>query len=71
VAGYFLLRGILRANTQDRPGGIRDLETALSLWPTPESGAIPALQTLYRDASDPAALQDLQDRVSRLKPPRR
>jgi tetratricopeptide (TPR) repeat protein len=71
VAGYFVLRGLLRANTQDRPGAIRDLETAFSLWPTAESGALQALETLYRDAGDQVALQDLQNRVSQLKRPRR
>ncbi|HEV3008253.1 MAG TPA: hypothetical protein VGX52_04400, partial [Burkholderiales bacterium] len=67
VAGYFLLRGIMRANAQDGPGAIRDLETAFSLWPSPKSGAIHPLETIYRDTGDQAALQDLQNRVSQLK----
>ena len=67
VAGYFLLRGILRANAQDGPGAVRDLETAFSLWPSPKSGAIHPLETIYRDTGNQAALQDLQNRVSQLK----
>jgi len=67
VAGYFQLRGLLRANMQDRPGAIRDLETAFSLWPSPQSGALEPLRALYRDAGDRAALQDLENRASRLK----
>jgi tetratricopeptide (TPR) repeat protein len=70
LAGFFQLRGVLRANTQDRPGAIRDLETAYSLWPTPENGALQTLELLYRDAGDQSALQDLQNRVARHKQPR-
>ena len=67
LSGYFLLRGVLRANTQDTPGAIRDFETALSLWPAPQNGAIEPLETLYRASGDQAALQELQNRVSKLK----
>ena len=67
VAGYFQLRGLLRANTQDRPGAIRDLETAFSLWPAAESGALEPLEQLYREAGDDAALRELQERVTRIK----
>jgi hypothetical protein len=67
VARYFSLRGALRANMQDRRGGIQDLETALSLWPVPSNAAIAPLENLYRETGDSAALKDLQERVARLK----
>ena len=67
LAGYFQLRGLLRANTQDKPGPIRDLETAFSLWPVAESGALRPLEQLYRDLGDRAALRELEERVARLK----
>lgn len=71
VAGYFQLRGLLRANTHDKAGGIRDLETAFSLWPAPENGALEPLETLYRESGNQSALQELQNRVSKLKRARR
>ena len=69
IAGYFLLRGLLRANTQDKRGATGDFNTALSLWPSPQNPAIAPLEQLYQEAGDPAALQDLKDRLARLKRP--
>jgi tetratricopeptide (TPR) repeat protein len=66
ISRYFAVRGALRANMQDKAGAIRDFEVALSLWPVPDNGAIEPLQVLYRNAGDTRALQDLQERVSRL-----
>ena len=71
VAGFFLLRGVLRANTGDRPGAIGDLESAFSLWPSPDSGAIAPLEQLYGETSNSAALQHLKNRVTELKRVRR
>jgi hypothetical protein len=67
VSGYFLLRGVLRANTADTAGAIRDLETAFSLWPERENAALQPLEMIYRETGNQAAVQDLQNRVSRLK----
>jgi hypothetical protein len=69
IAGYFLLRGLLRANTQDKRGAAGDFNTALSLWPSPQNPAIAPLEQLYQEAGDPAALQDLKDRLAKLKRP--
>jgi hypothetical protein len=67
IAGYFLLRGLLRANTQDKPGAVRDFEIAFALWPALQNPAIAPLEQLYGEV-DQAALQNLRDRVARLKP---
>ena len=62
-----LLRGVLRANTEDKRGAVGDLETALSLWPAEQNPAIEPLRTLYRDAGMTAALENLNQRAARLK----
>jgi hypothetical protein len=67
LAGYFLLRGVLRANTEDKRGAAGDFETALTLWPAEQNPAIEPLRTLYRDAGDTAALERLNQRAARLK----
>jgi hypothetical protein len=71
ISRYFSLRGALRANMQDKPGAIRDLEVALSLWPVPDNAAIEPLENLYRETGNSAGLKELQDRVERLKRLRR
>ena len=70
IAGYFLLRGLLRANTQDKVGAVRDLETGFALWPALQNPAIAPLEQLYGEAGAQDALQNLRDRVARLKPKR-
>ncbi len=67
VSRYFAVRGALRANMQDKAGGVRDFETAFALWPVPDNGAVAPLQQLYRELGNQAALQQLQERLSRLK----
>ena len=71
TARWFYLRGSLRADLQDLAGAIRDFETAFSVWPTPTNMAIKPLQDLYRKAGDTRALQAFDERVERLRPPRR
>lgn len=71
TARFFYVRGSLRADLQDRAGAIRDFETAFSVWPTPTNMAIKPLEDLYRQSGDAGALQALQQRVDRLRPPRR
>jgi hypothetical protein len=60
---YFHLRGALRLDLKDRAGAIDDFETALSLWPASDNRAIKALEDLYRESGDEAALKGLQKRV--------
>ena len=67
VARFFSLRGAVRANMQDKPGAIRDLETAIALWPVPDNSAIQPLEDLYRETDNGPALKSLQDRVERLR----
>ena len=67
ISRYFALRGAIRANTQDKPGAIRDLETSFDLWPTAENAAIQPLEDLYRESNNTAALNQLQERVARIK----
>ncbi len=67
LSKYFAIRGILRANLNDRRGAIEDLETALSVWPSPKNLAVRSLEEIYQDAGDERALRDLRERVKRLK----
>ncbi len=66
IAGYFQMRGVLRANTGDRAGGVRDLETAISVWPVRQNGALGSLKMLYREDGEQAALAALAAREKAL-----
>ena len=65
---FFSVRGTVRADMNDTSGAIRDFETALSVWPSPDNRAIKALEDLYHKTGDDKAWGDLQSRVKRLKP---
>ncbi len=67
LSKYFAIRGILRANQNDRSGAIDDLETALSVWPSPDNRAVRSLEEIYKDAGDERALSALRERIERLK----
>ena len=67
ISRYFAVRGALRANMQDKQAAVRDFETAFSLWPVADNGAVEPLEQLYRELGNSAALQQLQENVSRLK----
>ena len=67
LARYFQLRAALRGNSGDHAGALKDLETSLSIWPTPSNPSIESLQDLYRDSGDSQALSALQDRVKSFK----
>jgi tetratricopeptide (TPR) repeat protein len=45
-ASYFYLRGALRLDQGDKPGAIRDFQTALQIWPSPDNRARRPLQDL-------------------------
>lgn len=64
---YFHLRGALRASTGDRPGALKDMDSALSIWPAPDNPAIGSLEELFRDAGDSEALDALENRVKAFK----
>jgi hypothetical protein len=69
LSQFFNIRGIVRVNLGDRPGAIRDLETAVSVWPVPDNGAIKVLEGLYAETGDESALKDLRYRVKPVRHP--
>lgn len=68
LTGFFHLSGLLRIDQGDKHGAARDLETAVSILPTPDNRALAPLRELYRAAGNEAALQALE---ARIKPPAR
>jgi hypothetical protein len=66
LSRYFHLRGGVRAHQGD-PGAREDFETALSIWPSPKNPAIEALEELFKEKGDSAALSALRDRVDSFK----
>ncbi len=67
LSKYFAVRGVLRANLNDRRGAIDDFKTALSVWPSPENLAVRSLEEIYKDAGDEQALSALREQIKRLK----
>jgi hypothetical protein len=67
LSKYFTIRGILRANMNDRPGAISDLKTAFSVWPSPDNLAVRSLEEIYKTAGDENALRVLKAQIERLK----
>lgn len=64
---FFYIRGALRANSGDEAGGIRDLETAVSVWPVQQNKASVALKDLYRRRGDKQALAAFEEREKHFK----
>jgi hypothetical protein len=67
LSRFFYIRGILRVNLRDDSGAARDLETAVSVWPSPSNLAFKALQDHYRETGDEAAAAAVEERVKQLK----
>ncbi|HYM43070.1 MAG TPA: hypothetical protein VET46_09945, partial [Steroidobacteraceae bacterium] len=67
LSRFFYIRGVLRANLRDSPGALRDLETAVSVWPSSANPAFKELQAQYRRAGDEAAANAVAQRVKQLK----
>ncbi len=67
LSRFFYIRGVLRANVRDSAGAVRDLETAVSVWPSPGNPAFKELQNQYRGAGDEKALSAVEERVRQLK----
>jgi hypothetical protein len=65
LSRFFQLRGALRLDTGDRPGGIEDFETAVAVWPSPDNSALDALEDLYRIERRPDALKSMRERIKR------
>jgi hypothetical protein len=66
LSRYFQMRGQFRADRGD-PGARGDLETAVSVWPTPTNTAIESLEKFYSVNGETAALSALKDRVKTFK----
>jgi hypothetical protein len=64
-ARFFEVRAYVRLEGRDRARAVRDLETALAIWPVPENGAITALEDLYRQAGDEGALSAMRASLKR------
>ena len=67
LSRFFYIRGILRINLRDGPGATRDLETAVSVSPSPSNPAFKALGDHYRETGDEAAAAAVEERVKQLK----
>jgi len=67
LSRFFHLRGLLRVDLNDRAGGLRDLETSVSIWPVPDNPAYRPLQDFYREAGNTSALQAVRERLERRK----
>jgi len=67
LSRFFYIRGVLRANVRDSAGATRDLETAVSVWPSPGNAAFKELQNQYRRAGDEKAASAVEERVRQLK----
>lgn len=70
LARFFHLRGALRAPQGDSLGAVKDLETSISIWRSTKNPAVGALEDLYRDTGDTAALKALEERAKTFKRPR-
>jgi hypothetical protein len=60
---FFFLRGVVRMDLKDATGGIRDIETAFSLWPVRDNPALAPLTEFYLARDDQGALAELRRRV--------
>ena len=67
LSRFFYIRGVLRANVGDRPGAVRDLETSVSVWPSPSNSAFRELEGQYRRMGNEAAANGVGERVKELK----
>jgi hypothetical protein len=67
LSRFFYIRAVLRANVNDSAGAVRDLETAVSVWPSPANAAFKELENQYRRAGDEKAVSAVEQRVSQLK----
>lgn len=66
LSRFFYIRGVLRENLRDA-GATGDLETAVSVWPSPDNPAFISLQDHYRRTGNEPAASALEERVKRLK----
>lgn len=67
LSRFFYIRGVLRINLRDNPGAARDLETAVSVWPSPSNPAFNELADQHRRVGDDKAAKAVEERVKQLK----
>jgi hypothetical protein len=67
LSRFFYIRGVLRINLRDNPGAASDLESAVSVWPSPANPAFKELANQYRRAGDEKAASAVEERVRQLK----
>ena len=67
LSRFFYIRGVLRDNLRDSPGAAGDLETAVSVWPSPDNPAFGALQEHYRQAGNEGAANAVEERMKQFK----
>jgi len=67
LSRFFYIRGVLRDNLRDSPGAAGDLETAVSVWPSPDNPAFMALQEHYRRTGNEGAANGVEERMKQLK----
>ena len=67
LSRFFYIRGVLRANVRDSAGALRDLDTAVSIWPSPANAAFKELENQYRSGGDDKAASAVAERVRQLE----
>jgi hypothetical protein len=67
LSRFFYIRGVLRDNLHDSPGAAADLETAVSVWASPDNPALQALQEHYRRTGNAGAASGVEERMKRFK----
>jgi hypothetical protein len=67
LSRFFYIRGVLRTNLRDNAGAVRDLETAVSVWPSPDNLAFKELEAQFRRMGDEGAANAVGERVKQLK----
>jgi hypothetical protein len=66
LSRFFYIRGVLRENLRDA-GAAGDLETAATVWPSPDNPAFMTLAEHYRRTGNQPAASAVEQRVKQLK----
>jgi len=67
LSRFFYIRGVLRDNLRDARGAADDLETAVSVWRSPDNAAFQALQEHYRRNGNEPAARAVEERIKQLE----
>jgi len=66
LSRFFYIRGVLRENLRDA-GAAEDLETAVSVWPSPDNPAFATLADHYRRTGNAPAASAVEQRLKQLE----